>query len=144
MNRKVTCILLLLTIAPVIVSFTLVCLDPARWGGDFNPITIINMGLFGLFTIPLWPTYIPALIFTPIVMNQIVKSKYFRTARLTILLGVTFFIGALAGAFVMLPLIILSHNIVQVAVNWAIAGAVSGSITLCAIILVYRRGAVIP
>jgi hypothetical protein len=73
-------------------------------------------------------------------MNIVAGKQYFTTSRLPLLLGISFLTGAVAGAFVMLPLILLSHKIPNVAMNWAIAGAVSGSITIGAIVLVLRRG----
>lgn len=52
-------------------------------------------------------------------------------------------LGAIAGALVLIRVILMSLNDSKLAMNWAIAGAMAGSITLMLIVLVYRRGVVV-
>jgi hypothetical protein len=100
------------------------------------------MALFGLITTPLWPTYIPALILTPLLMRMVARSQLFKTMRLPVLIGLSLMVGAIAGALVLVRVILMSVNEPRLAMNWAIAGALAGSITMCVIILVYRQAVV--
>lgn len=143
MNSTITCIILMLTLAPLIACSTVVCLDPSRWGGSINPITIVVMAFFGVISTPVWPTYIPALIITPLLMRMVSRSQVFGSARLPMLIGLSLVLGAIAGVLVLIRVILMSLNDPKLAMNWAIAGAVSGAITLMLIVLVYRRGVVV-
>jgi len=96
------------------------------------------MVLFGLFTTPLWPTYIPSLIITPILMNVIARSKKFRTMPLSLLVGISFVIGAMVGPLVLIRMVLISLDEPKFATRWAVAGALAGAITLIVIVLVYR------
>lgn len=143
MNRTIICVILMLTVAPLVACSTVVCLDPSRWGGSINPITIIIMAFFGVISTPVWPTYIPALIITPLLMRVISRTRVFRSTRLPVLIGLSLMLGAIAGALVLIRVILMSLNDSKLAMNWAIAGAMAGSITLMLIVLVYRRGVVV-
>ena len=81
--KAILSIAAMLTVGPLVAVTTLVCWQSERWAGSLNPMAIVVMALFGLLTVPLWPTYIPALV-------------------------------------------------------WAVAGAVSGAVTLTLICLLYR------
>jgi hypothetical protein len=140
MKPGVTCTVLMLALAPLVACATAVCLEPSRWGGSINPVNIIGMALFGLVTVPLWPTYIPSLILTPLVMRRVARSQYFRTMHLSLLIGISFLVGAIAGSLVLIPLVLMSLKEPKLAMSWAIAGGLAGSVTLCVIVLIYRRG----
>lgn len=88
----------MLTIAPIVAAATLVCWHPDRWGGSVSPLNIIVMAFFGLFTVALWPTYIPAIIFAPLLMRWVAAHRAFRTCPLPLLFGLSLSIGAVAGA----------------------------------------------
>ena len=85
------------TVAPVVAVTTLVCWNPGRWGGSINPLAILCMSFFGIFTTPLWPTYIPAIALTPFIMRRVAAKKAFRGLPLWALMGISFVIGAFAG-----------------------------------------------
>jgi len=139
MKKSLICIILMMTVAPIVVCATLVCLDPLRWGGTINPIAIIGMAMFGLISTPLWPTYIPSLIITPLLMKGMVRSHVFRTISLRVLISISLIVGAIAGALVMVRVILMSLNEPRLAMQWAIAGTLAGSVTFSLIVLVYRR-----
>ena len=140
MSRTIISIILMVVVAPLLACSTVVCLEPSRWGGSINPITIVVMALFGLITIPLWPTYIPALIVTPLAMSFVARRQYFRTVPLPVLIGISLVIGAIVGPLVLIRMVLMSLNEPRLAMSWAIAGAVAGSLTLGLIVMVYRRG----
>ena len=146
MNRTIVCIILMLAVAPLVACSTIVCLNPSLLGGSINPIkimfTIVGMAFFGVITVPLWLTYIPALIMTPLLMRALSRTQVFRTTRLPILIGLSLVVGAVAGALVLILVILMSLNDPKMAMNWALAGAMAGSTTLMLIVLVYRRGGV--
>jgi len=139
MNKGVICVIMILTVAPILVSTTLVCLEPSRWGGSIDPITIVSMAILGLLSTPLWPTYIPALIIAPLLMRKVAHNHSFRTIRLSILIGISLIVGGIAGGLVLVPVIIMSLNELRLAVSWAIAGVVSGAVTFCLIVIMYHR-----
>jgi hypothetical protein len=134
----------MLTVAPLVACSTIVCLNPSLLGESINPLrialTVVGMAFFGLITVPLWLTYLPALIITPRLMRAAAQTKWFRTARLPVLIVLSLVAGAVAGALVLVPVILISLNDPKRAMIWAIAGAMAGSVTLILIVLVYRRG----
>lgn len=139
MSRNMICVILMLTVAPIIVCATVVCLEPSRWGGSINPAVIVVMAMFGLISTPLWPTYIPSLIITPRLMMRVARVRVFKTMQLSGLIGISIVVGAIAGALVLSPMILMTQNEPKMAKNWMIAGLLAGAITFSLIVLVYRR-----
>jgi hypothetical protein len=139
--KAVLSVVVMLTVAPLVAVTTLVCWEPERWGGSLNPLAIAVMALFGLLSVPLWPTYIPALIITPLLMNWVSAHRAFGRLSLPIFLGLFLLVGAVAGVCVMIPLILMALNDsldYHQALTWVGAGAVSGAVTLALICLLYR------
>lgn len=139
--HSIFCVLLMLTVAPIVTCSTLVILDPSRWGGNASPLTVLVMAFFGLISRPIWPTYVPALIVTPLLMGIVAKSRFIVAMPLSALLGLSFAVGAIAGFLVMgrMVLLTLHDHDPKMAMNWAIAGGVGGAVTLILVVLVYRN-----
>lgn len=132
-------VFLMLSVAPVVAVSTLVFGDPGRWSGSQHPLAILVMAFFGLFTTPLWPTYIPALILTPIIMHKFARKGIFRRIPLPVLLLLAVVIGSITGVCVMFPLILMERAYSSGnPANWAMAGAVAGAATLLLITILYR------
>ena len=138
-KRSLISVILMLTLSPILAVTTLVCSHPERWGGSRDPLSILVMSAFGLITIPLWLTYIPAIIITPLVMRRIAVRPDFRALPLPVTLTVALLVGAIAGiCVVILPVIMSLSDSLSLAFNWASAGAVSGAVTLALITMIYR------
>jgi hypothetical protein len=141
MSPALISMILMLTVAPIIACITLVALDSSRWG-DPNLLsvvpTILVMAAFGLITVSLWPTFIPALLITPLAMNRFARTHIFQNLPVSVLLGIAFFVGAVGGILIFTGVIYMSRDDSQLAMSWAASGAVSGAVTLCAIFMVYR------
>jgi hypothetical protein len=132
-------ILAMLTIAPLVATTTSVCLQPEP--GSLDPLAIVMMALVGVLIGPLWPTYIPALIATPLLMRWMSARPAFRRSPLPLVLGLSIIAGVVAGICVMVPLILLELRDSSgdaAAVAAASAGATSGGVTLALICLLYR------
>ena len=140
MNRNAVCVMVMLTVAPIAAATALVAHDPAPWGGSLNPLAVIVMALFGLLTVPLWFTYVPALILTPKIMHKISRRPFFRTTPAPLLMVVSLAVGPVAGVLIMAPILFpaLADRNFQALTDWVIAGAVSGAITLAVLTLLYR------
>ena len=136
--RAALSIFVMLTVAPLVAVTTLVCWNPSRWGGPLSPLAIPAMAVFGLFTTPLWPTYIPALVLTPLAMRRIAALSAFRNLPLALVVGMSLVIGAVAG-FAVISIIVPWGDSPDLIGNWVSAGAASGAITLAIISLIYRR-----
>jgi hypothetical protein len=134
----------MLTVAPILAVATLMCADPARWDASLNPVTLIIMALFGIVTVPLWLTLIPALIITPLVMRLLAGKDHFKKLRLSTLIILSLVLGAMGGILVLSPMVLLSLGKQKVVLSWVAAGAVAGSITSSLIILLYRRDSLAP
>jgi hypothetical protein len=130
-------ILVMTIVAPVAAVTTLVCWNPERWGGSVNPVAILGMAFFGVITTPLWPTYIPSVLLTPLVMSRIARRQIFQTMPLTIIGGVSAVIGAICGIAV-ISIIVPWHESLDLVLNWVSAGAVAGAVALPAVSLIYR------
>ena len=142
--RAVLSIILMLTVAPVVAIVTLTCLHPSQWTGDSNPIAMLGFVVFALpfafLTTPLWPTYFPAIILTPIVMKWISRRPSFSAAPLLPFLLCAFLAGAVAGVGVMAGLIFMAlRETPGEAMPWVWMGIVSGGITFTLIALIYRQ-----
>lgn len=129
--------IVMVTVSPIVAVTTLVCWNPERWGGSFNPLAILVMSFFGLITIPLWPTYIPALVATPFLMRRVANSRRFQTQSLSFILAISFLLGAIAGIAV-ISIIVPWRESLDLILNWLAAGAVSGGVTLLIILLIFR------
>jgi hypothetical protein len=136
--RAFLTVLIMMTLAPVAAVTTLVCWNPGRWGGSINPLAILGMSFFGIFTIPLWPTYLPAIVLTPFIMRRLAAQEAFRRLPLLAVMGISLVIGALAGAGI-ISIIVPWRDTLDLILNWVSAGAVSGAVTLPLISLIYRK-----
>jgi len=139
--RALITVALMLTVSPFVATFTLVCWKPDRWGDTLNPFAILLMGYFGLLTFPGLFGYVLAIVTTPLLMSAVSKQKAFVSLPLPLLLSLAFLIGAVAGLCVMAPAIVRAsrHGSLDLTLNWAAAGAVSGGVTLVLIAVVYRK-----
>jgi hypothetical protein len=133
--RRWFSIVAMLTIAPVVAATTLNCFYPESFGGLLNPLSIAGMAIFGLVTVPLWPTYIPSIILVSWLMNRISVVQALMRIPLPVLIGLSVLIGSLGGMLVMMPVVVQSQCN---ALGWIMAGTVSGAITLPAICIVHR------
>ena len=129
----------MLTVAPIIAATGLLLYDPSRWGGEINLINIIGLTLFGLISRPLWFSYIPVLIFTPIIFKRFSEKEKFYTITKKKFYSISIFYGCIVGVFVMLPLIVIAApKSIDVSLNWLWSGVVAGGITLSIISSLYR------
>jgi hypothetical protein len=98
------------------------------------------MAFFGLLSVPLWFTYVPALMLTPKIMQKISQRPFFRTTPAPILMVVSLAVGAIVGVFIIGPMLFLTFadRNFKAMTDWAMAGATSGSITLMFLTLLYR------
>jgi len=134
-------VFMLLSLAPIVAVSALVFGDPERWSESQHPLAILVMAFFGLFTTPLWPTYIPALVLTPLIMHKVSQKRLFKKVPFALLLIIALAVGAVAGVFVMFPLILMERaDSSGHPANWAMAGAVSGALSLVMITILYRMG----
>ena len=141
--RALLSILVMLIVSPALAEVALVCFQPGFTGEHVGVLSFIGFFLFSLpfvfVTVPLWPTYIPAIIFTPVVMRRVTTLRTFRTLKLPAILGLALLVGAAVGVVIMTWMIIIAaQDSWSVALSWAGAGAFSGSITLALITLIYR------
>lgn len=141
MNKKTfICILLMLTVAPFTATFALVHFDPSNWGGSTSIKTILEMSIFGLITVPLWLTWIPALIVTPMYMRKVSTNPDFHSNQIGKFIAMAMFRGAIGGILVLAPAWILTlAEPIKLTLNWIFAGVVSGVITGVAISFTYRN-----
>lgn len=124
MRTKITFAVMLI-VAPLIAATMLGCWQPARWGGSVNPLAIITMAFFGLLSVPLWLTYIPALIITPWVMKPVSASRIFRCLSLPALIILSLLLGGVAGFGVIMPIVPRESQDLDLIVNWVSAGVVA-------------------
>lgn len=136
-TKTILSVIAMVILAPLVATTTLVCGWPERWGGSISPWAIITMALFGLITTPLWPTYIPAIILTPLLMRRIAPHRLFVNLPIPVLVLMSLLIGALGGICVMFPVIRMSLH-TEFVLQWKMAGACSGAITLTLICLIHR------
>jgi hypothetical protein len=142
MNKKAfICIFLMLTVAPFTVTFAVVKFDPRNWGTSIE--TILEMAIFWLFIVPLWLTYIPALIITPIYMQKLATKKNFHTCSIAEFTAKAIMRGAIGGVIVLAPVWFMTlTEPIKLTLNWLLAGVVSGVITGTAISFTYRKRSV--
>ena len=137
--KTVLSVIAMVVLAPLVVSTTLVCGWPENWGGAISPSTIIIMSFFALFTVPVWPTYIPAVIIVPWIMQKISRYTLFRNMPVALLLLLSLLLGALGGMFVMFPLIRTAlQDGPDIALQWKISSACSGAVTFSVICCIHR------
>jgi hypothetical protein len=131
----------MLVVAPLVAATTLVCWQPDRWGGSVNPLAIAAIAFFGVLSVPLWPTYIPALIITPLLMKRVSAHRSFVHLPLAVLVVLSILVGALAGSCVIMPVVLMASmdsTGSDLVLNWLATGAVSGAVTLTLISLIHR------
>ena len=140
-NRALFSVISMLTVSPFVAVLVLVCWNPERWGGSANPLVIfamsVSMSVFAVATVPLWPTYFPAIVATPFIMRRVASLHYFRSWPLWIILGLAFILGTIAGVAV-ISIIVPWGDSLDLILNWIAAGAVSGGVTLVLISSIYR------
>jgi len=130
-EESFVCVVLMLTVSPVttVISLDLILgITPTIEG-------VLWMAVFGLFTIPLWITYIPALVITPFAMKKLAGRNYFYDAPMWKFISISVVVGSLLGAIVLSPMMDSTNFL-----NWSLSGCISGSITLTLIAIVYRLG----
>ena len=135
--KTLSTVALMVTVAPMLVVVTMSCIDPEYFGGGPYPLNVLMMTLFAVITVPMWPTYMPAIILAPIVMRRVASLPRFHTLPLPSVLVLSVATGAVAGACVMLPIVLMARPPIWAA-RWTVAGATSGAVTLALISLVYR------
>lgn len=137
--KAILCVMIMLTITPIAAVTGLISYAPSRWGGEMKIENILFMAMFGLITVQVWFTYIPALIFTPIIMKHLSDKKIFHTISKWKFYLNSILYGAVAGIFILLPCILLSAgDSLDITLNWLWAGIVAGVITFPIITSLYR------
>lgn len=130
----------MLTITPLVAATGLISFDPENWGGSFSLKSIFAVAIFGVLATPLWFTYIPSLILTPIMMEKISNHQLFYTIPYWKFIGTALICGTLCGIVVLSPCIIMVlPESTKLILNWLWAGAISGAVTLTLISLIYRK-----
>lgn len=103
------------------------------------------MSVFGLITVPVWLTYVPALIITPIYMQKVSSKPDFQTNRIGEFVAKAMLRGAIGGIIVLAPAWVLTlAEPIKLTLNWIFAGVVSGVITGVAISFTYRNRSAQP
>lgn len=137
--KTTLCLVLLFTVLPILAAAGLISFDPNIWGGSFTLRNILGLAFFGIATVPLWLTYIPTLIVTPWVMGKLSNYHLFYSIPLWKFILISFFSGMVCGIFILSPCIFMaSSSSIKLVLNWAFAGAVSGSMTFTIIAFIYR------
>ncbi len=135
--ENMTSVALMLTLAPFCAVTTLALCDPERWGEQLASLSLMTG--FGIMVTPRWIAYIPAIVVTPMLMTAISKQRWFIAAPLWVLIVTAIPLGGIVGILVLTPLWarVVSES-AGLTTNWMLAGAISGSITLAAIVALYR------
>ena len=129
----------MLTITPIAAATGLASYDPSRWGGEINIINIIGLAVFGLLSVPLWFTYIPTLILTPIIMKRLSDKENFYSISIWKFYSTSVQCGIIAGLFILSPSILLSASeSIDITLNWVWSGIVTGGVTFPIISSMYR------
>ena len=127
----------MVTIAPIILFTALVCWNPEGVGGSINPLLMLAGSVFVLFTTELWPTYIPAVVLTPLIVRQVARMQSFQNLPMLFLLSIAFVLGFIAGVGVV-SIIVPWHESAKVISALCAAGGVSGGVTLAIISFIFR------
>lgn len=138
MMKHLYCIFIMLTVMPITAAFGLISFDPENWGGQLTITNVLMVALFGLLSVPLWITFLPALLATPSIMKEIASNTLFHTIPILKFISISFFLGALVGILILSPTIFMSRESIKLMANWVWAGAFSGAITYTTIALLYR------
>lgn len=140
-GKPIISLLILVTIAPLLVILTLAFSNPEEFGGNLDLQSILMMYLFALITVPLWTTYIPSIILTPIILHRMQKIEAFYRISILTLIVLSALSGGFIGILVMAPILFISQaEQNNLFFSWILSGAISGSITLTIIVLIYRMG----
>lgn len=98
------------------------------------------MSIFGIFTVPLWPTYIPTIILTPFAMQWLSRRRVFPRIPMPLLLVMALPLGATAGFGIIAPLLArIDAGDTDLWMNWAAAGSVAGAVTFPALLAAHRH-----
>ena len=98
-----------------------------------------TMYMYGIITVPLWITYIPAIILAPLIMNKLDNISGFHDIQILKLIIFSILIGAFLGVLVLTPVLFLVFNeSTALFLGWVFAGMVSGCITSIILSLLYR------
>lgn len=137
--KTTLCLLLLLTILPVLAATALIAFDPKMWGGSFTLKNILGLAFFGLVTVPLWVTYIPTLFIVPWIMGKFCNYHLFYSLPIWKLIVISSISGMILGILILSPCIFMAFSSsTKLVLNWIFAGVVSGSVTFSIIALMYR------
>ena len=143
--RTIISVLVMVTISPLLVIITLTISNPGEFGGNPDLQSILMMYMFALITVPLWITYIPSIILTPIILHKIRKKKSFHNISIIALIALAGMSGAFIGVLILAPVLFLvqkePNNLFS---SWILSGAVSGALSLMIIVLIYRFGEKAP
>lgn len=135
----------MLTVAPFTATFALVHFDPSSWGGSTSIKTILGMTILGVITVPLWITYIPALIITPIYMHKLATKATFHSSSIGEFTAKAILRGTIGGVIVLAPAWIMTlTEPIKLTLNWLFAGIVSGVVISTAISFTYRNRSAQP
>ena len=137
-GKTVISVLIMLTISPILAIITLVFSNPENFGEHFDVQSLLMMYMFAMITIPLWLTYLPSVILTPIIMNRLSKKLAFQRISIAYLITLAAAAGAIIGLAVLSPFLIASRSEPSFLFSWILSGLVSGSITLIIVVLIYR------
>ncbi|MEN8232935.1 MAG: hypothetical protein ABFR35_09690 [Thermodesulfobacteriota bacterium] len=139
MMKVIISIIIMLTVMPVSATTGLVLFDPYNWGGPPTIQSILGMSFFGLISVPLWVTYIPSLILTPIIMSKLNRNSSFYDKSRWMFFCLSLGYGSLVGVFILSPAILMAlSESFMLALNWTWAGVISGTITFTTIAFLYR------
>lgn len=129
----------MLTLAPFSAVTALVFYEPARWGGAPTFLSLMGMTIFAVITVPMWITYIPSIVITPLVMNKISKRDTFMNTPIFLAMIKAILIGGISGILVLTPAWVIAFSESgDLAMNWLFAGAISGALTLTVIVMLYK------
>jgi hypothetical protein len=137
--KTLLCVIILLFATPTLAATCLAFFDPKHWGGEPTVPGILMMAIFGVLTVPMWLTYLPTLVLTPMAMNRMASNEKFHSMPLWELLLFAVMIGAVIGIFIMSPMILRSlGSPLKLIVNLIGAGSISGAISYTAITMLYK------
>jgi hypothetical protein len=97
----------MLTVTPIMGATGIYLYDTKSFGDSSIIGSILIMAVFGLITVQVWVTYLPAIIFTPVVLEKISRKESFYKIQYWKFLCVSILGGIGVGVFIMLPFIIL-------------------------------------
>ena len=94
------CIIILLISMPITSGVGLLLIGPENWGGKLTVVNVLGLALFGLVSVPLWFTFIPTLIATPVIMSRLVANDLFTAIPIWKFVLLSLVLGAIGGTIV--------------------------------------------